>query len=361
MKTLGSRSRVVRPRRAVDGVQGAAPDRGLQPDRHQVGCHRQRQRAQGHGRQRVGSLAGAAGEAVDQERRDRRRHQHSRKTPAARVGRVDGERGDHRHAGAAGRVEEEVVGGGHDREHDQRRVEGPEHTQHPRADEQDGGGADDQGVRGVQARHRGVGIGQRGDQAGVVIDGRLVQRVHEAQRAQHPRRCGRVERVAGQADRIGGDEHVAHQRERVVAPQVDPEQEPEADRELAVEVRPVGDCLHEVRRRGREVLDVELVEDPQRALGRDDVVGVAKRDRAVADGQRARRLVEQVEQREDRQLAGQVAPATGQPGTDAVDDRADRALGWCCEDHARSVSPAASPIDTVCQKDWCGYPPGTFG
>jgi hypothetical protein len=241
MKTAGS-SAGGKAGGALDGVQGAAPDRSLQPDRHQVGCHRQRQRAQGHGRQRIGGLAGTAGEAVDQKRRDRRRHQHSRKTPAARVGRVDGERGEHRHAGAAGRVEEEVVGGGHDREHDQRRVEGPQDAQHPRADEHDGGGADDQGVGGVQARHRRVRVGQRGDQAGVVIDGRLVERIHEAERAQHPRRCRRVERVAGQADRVGGDEHVSHQRERVVAAQVDPEQEPEADRELAVEVRPVGDA-----------------------------------------------------------------------------------------------------------------------
>ena len=68
---------------------------------------------------------------------------------------------------------------------------------------------------------------------GVVVDvGEVGDRVDEAVFGEHPRRRGRVERVADQRQAHRDDEHVADEVVGLVAEEVEPDQEAERDREL---------------------------------------------------------------------------------------------------------------------------------
>ena len=236
---------------------------------------------------------------------------------------ADPRRGDQQegcggHTGAGDGVEEEVVGGHDDREHDQGRVADP---CVPEAVARHGetGRADGDRVGGVQRRHRGVRVREHRDQAGVVVDAGLVERVDEAQVGQHPRRGRRIEDVAREADHVHGRDQVPKPRVELVAAQVDEEHEPERQRELAVEVRPVRDAHHDRRGVKGPLLKIELVEEAQAPLGAHDRARVAQRRRPVAHRERARQLVGHVEQREDRELTAEVAP----PSREALSDGGD--------------------------------------
>ena len=223
------------------------------------------------------------------------------------------------HTRAGDGVEEEVVGGHDDREDDQRRVADP---CEPEAVARHGetGRADRDRVRGVQRRHGGVGVREHGDQAGVVIDARLVQRVDETQVGQHPGRCRRIEDVSGQADQVDGGDQIPKPRIELVAAQVDEEHEPERQRELAVEVRPVRDAHHDRRGVKCPLLQVELVEEAQAPLGVHDRVRVSNRGRPVAHREGAGQLVGHVQQREDRELTAEVAPPSREARSDGGDE-----------------------------------------
>ena len=123
---------------------------------------------------------------------------------------------------AGGDVEPVVVARRHDREPDPRRPQQPEHLRGAAADEERHRDGDDQGVGGVQARHRRVRVGQRGD-ALVVDRGVLGERVGEASGNIRGGAVG-TSTYSAEADQVGDDERVAEARERVVAPEVDPEE-----------------------------------------------------------------------------------------------------------------------------------------
>ena len=208
--------------------------------------------------------------------------------------------------------------------------------------------ADEQRGRGVQARHRRIRVREGRDEPALCARAAGLQRVDEAVaealRQQARGRAG-VGQVADDPEREADDHGVPQERPGVVAPQVDPQQEAERDRELALEVRPVRDLEHESRRVHRPVLDGLLAEDAERLLGRDHVLRVADRGRARAVREAARRLVGDVEGDEQRELAQEVAPAAGQLPPDRVDHAAQAArvrgrLRWRLPRANRRVSGA---------------------
>ena len=94
----------------------------------------------------------------------------------------------------------------------------------------------------------------------------------------------------------------------MVAPDVDPDHEAERDRELALEVRELGDLHDEAGRVERPLLHGVLLEDAERLLAADDVARVTQRGALAALGDGARGLVGDVEGNEDRELAREPLP-----------------------------------------------------
>ena len=71
--------------------------------------------------------------------------------------------------------------------------------------------------------------------------GEVVDRVDEPVLGEHPGRRRRIERVADERQAHRDHEHVADEVVGLVAEQVEPDQEPERDRELGVEIELVGE------------------------------------------------------------------------------------------------------------------------
>ncbi len=203
--------------------------------------------------------------------------------------------------------------------------------------EGDAGGPEDQGVRGVQARHCRVGVCERRDCAGMVVDCGLVERVGEAEARQHPRRGRRVGEIADQPDRVGRDDGVSDRRVPVGVAQVRPQEERERDRELGVEIRPVGDVKHDPGRVEGEPLDRELAEDAERPLGVDDVVRMCQRGAAAPGRDDARELVGDVEQRHDHDLAQEIPGTTREQRAQPGSARSSQSVAEC-GDHGASFA-----------------------
>ena len=111
---------------------------------------------------------------------------------------------------------------------------------------------------------------------------------------EHPRRRGRVERVADQRQAHRDHEHVADEVVGLVAEEVEPDQEAERDRELGVEVELVGEVDQPVGGQ-EERLQAGLEEGVGRALEVDHLLAVGDRVGALAVGDAADQLVGDVD------------------------------------------------------------------
>ena len=214
--------------------------------------------------------------------------------------------------------------GGHDHDpDDQQRPGDPEGLGEPMAADAEPGGPDHHREGAVHARHRGVGVDEDLDDRRVVVDVREVgDRVDEAVLRVEPRRRGREQRVADQRQPHRGHEHVADEVEGLVAEQVEPDEEGDRDRELAVHV----DLVREVdqpARRQEEGLQVGLEEGVRRALEVDDLLAVGERDVVLAVGDSADGLVADVCEDEEPELAnrGRSSPGATAPRSLAKGER----------------------------------------
>ena len=193
---------------------------------------------------------------------------------------VDHAHRDQRDADAGDAVEPEVVAGRHHGEPDPGRPRDPDRLHPPAARDRAEHDADDQRVRGVQARHRGVGVGGEADEAVTV-------RVDEAEPEQ-PRRRRRHHDVADEADHVREQDRVPEAREGVVAAEVDPEHGQADDGELRVPVRP-RDGRPEQVPLVDEVLERQLVEAVREAASRGRRLRGRARTRPTAACGRRRR------------------------------------------------------------------------
>ena len=191
------------------------------------------------------------------------------------VGGVGGHGG---HERAERGVEPEVVGGDHHDEGHDEGVDRPEHLEHAVLHEHDRRHRDHQRERHVHARHRGERVVEHvGALLGVLAD-EARDRVAEAPLGQEARRRGGVRHVADQREAHRDHEHVAHEVEGVVARDVEPDQERRRDHEVRVHVHPAGERDDPVLALGPG-LEARLEEEPERALGVDEVARVLERER----------------------------------------------------------------------------------
>ena len=126
-----------------------------------------------------------------------------------------------------------------------------ERLQPERPDEEGEGDADDQRIRGMQARHGRIRIRAPPDDPALVADRKPGEAVDEAEVGEHPRRRRRHEDVADEPDQVRQDQRVPHPLERLVPAQVDPEQDEPEDGELRLPVRPRGQGQQQARTSGR--------------------------------------------------------------------------------------------------------------
>ena len=127
--------------------------------------------------------------------------------------------------------------------------------------------------------------------------------------------------------RLVDDEPVPHARERVVAPEVDPEKRKPHHCELGEPVGPVDGVDEETARREDGALDLGLPERLQGALGLDDDIAVVDRLERATIGQPTGDLVGEHEAEPDGELEPEISPASGQSGAGATDHVGDSKAG----------------------------------
>src|SRR5215217_880668 len=111
-------------------------------------------------------------------------------------------------------VEPEVVAGRHDREPDPDGPGEPQGLRPGAAHDRRHHDSHDQRVGGVEARHGGVRVGRELDEAAAVVEpAERRQGVDEPELREHPRRRGRNQHVAEQAEDVREHDRVAEARE----------------------------------------------------------------------------------------------------------------------------------------------------
>jgi hypothetical protein len=130
----------------------------------------------------------------------------------------------------------------------------------------------------------------------------------------HPRRRRRQRDVPEETDHVGDEDRVPEAGERLVPPQVHPQEREADDGELGIPVRPRCDA-HEELGRVDESLERELDQAVEVALESDHAQPVLERARRVAVGDPPRQLVCEQEAEPDAELAGEVDPPTWKNAT----------------------------------------------
>ena len=231
-----------------------------------------------------------------------------RPTPASRQS--CGREADRRQGCTGDDVEPEVVAGHEEREPDPRRPEQERNSGERRP--RDGGERDAQHERvgGMQARHRGVGIRECPDEAGMERHRAGRECVRVAGAGQKPRRCGRKCDIADETDDVDGEDRVAQERVGPVVPHVDPGHGDGEERELGEPVRPVGELDEGTADAQGEPLEIEVVEPAQVVLDRDDSLRVRQREGRAAVGEPAGQLVGKRKAGPERELLEQISTAS---------------------------------------------------
>ena len=159
------------------------------------------------------------------------------------------------------------------------------------------------------------GFDGEGDEPAVVVDRRVLrERVDEAPLREHPRRRGRHEDVADEADEVRDDQPVAEPGEALVVLEVDPEERRADDGELGQPVRVRGQH-DEHRRPSTKRWTAGSKSAPSRLLLRRIHSPFWKASATLAVRRAARDLVGDVEADPDHELEGQMRPAAWQaPG-----------------------------------------------
>ena len=150
---------------------------------------------------------------------------------------------------------------------------------------------EEQRVADVEAGQGGVLVGDKGQDAAVVVARRVqVERVDHA-RGRH--QAGRRHRQQGEdrhRQQVHGEEHVAKEDEGLVAIQVDPHEDEDRRRQVDAAVEPVHELDQHVHVAGHR-LDPGLDVQVQGFLGVDDALGVGHGHRLASahhDATRAR-------------------------------------------------------------------------
>jgi hypothetical protein len=136
-------------------------------------------------------------------------------------------------------------------------------------------------------------------------------RVDESVLREEPGRGGWIQGIADQREGHRHHEHVAHEVVTVVAPKVEPQQEPGGDQEVAVHVHLVGD-VDQPSLRHQQRLQARLEEGMRRALEVDDLLAVGEGGSVLALGHSPHGLVADVGQHEEADLPKGIWISLGQ-------------------------------------------------